>query len=158
MTLLNDKQWNQLSTREIAKLSNVSHQLVHNLRNRQESHKQHLNNSQSLSNYDNDTELSLKNKIIYPEDVIKFLDDFDDDDDDKPTNHNQNNNSTEITQKFPITPLFPSDIKPLGKDTFSIICDRYTINKLNDFIKAEGIITAEGAISRLLDIFDNLPK
>lgn len=45
----------------------------------------------------------------------------------------------------------PPDVIKKGKESFFINCDKTTIDLLRAFMKAENMVTAEGAICRLLD-------
>ncbi len=121
LTLLNDDEWKELSTRELAEIANVSHQLVHNLRT-------------DLKN----KEKEIKEKMIYPEDAIKFLD-SDDDPKEKPQLLNKS---------------LPPDIKLKDKKEkiYTLELQKPTLEALKEFINSEDLISGEGAILRLLEL------
>ncbi|BAQ63902.1 ParB/RepB/Spo0J family partition protein [Geminocystis sp. NIES-3709] len=156
MTLLQDPEWSQLSTRELAKLAKVSHQLVHKIRIELETLDRRRQNWQDIKDYEEgirerETENSINNesKIQYPEDVIKFLDD---EGNEEQSTKNSEKTVNIYTNKIKEEKFTTPDIIPLNQDTYSLICDRHTIQALEKFMKAEGIESFPKALWKLLHL------
>lgn len=177
MTLLQDSDWSQLSTRELAKLAKVSHQLVHKMRIEIADTERRQKNWQSVKEYEERKDKietvnndSQEKQYLYPEDAIKFLDnDFEDEE--KSTGNNEdtlNIYTNKIEEKQPppkinsppnylnyITDI-SLDVLPLSQNTFSILCDRNTITELEKFMIAEDITNVQDALRQLLNFYQRI--
>jgi ParB-like chromosome segregation protein Spo0J len=127
-TLLEDKEWSELSSRDLAKIAKVSHQYIQNLRKEI-----------------NAKEQELKEKQIRPEDAIKFLDEPE-----KLEPQLKVKNKSlppDVRQKNKKLKTYTIEINESTKDK---ICKRLQID--------EELITAEGVINDLLDRIEQLEK
>lgn len=177
MTLLQDTEWSQLSTRELAKLAKVSHQLVHKMRIEIIDIERRQKNWQSVKEYEKRKDKietvndSQEKQYLYPEDAIKFLDDE--------VNRGMGNselgtgNSEQIVNiytnkieekqpppKINSPPNYLTDISldvlHISKDTFSILIDRNTITELEKFMIAEDITNVQDALRQLLNFYQRI--
>lgn len=128
LTLLDDKEWKELSTRELAKIANVSHQLVHNIR-------------EEIAFM----EKELEEKQQTPEEILK--------------EENAKANEKE-KEKEPLSKTkksLPPDVRALKKkDSFAIEIQKPTLDRIKKFIDGEKIVTAETAITRLIEEVEKL--
>ncbi|WP_330203628.1 hypothetical protein [Cyanobacterium sp. Dongsha4] len=170
MALLNDPEWSQLSTRELAKLAKVSHQLVHKMRIEIAETERRQKNLQSIKDYEEGKGergtgniVNNDSKFQYPEDAIKFLDDDLEQEDDTSSCADNELTEPELDSK---TDLFSPSISdtdisafnhpqliPISKDTYSLLCDRSVIEKLEDFRSEHKLNNYQTAISKLINYY-----